>query len=193
MAFAILHFNGNGVFNPPSPAAIKQIQAQKHHLTIKDQKIKANYFRTDFFENPLGHGRSRRKVCFPVAPEVGRNSLTLRQPGVRVWSDVRGKIQPKKLKLMLFFSSPNGARTMRSGVYATVHARSLRFILALGVTASIPCLKITAAPTSGTGNSLRLSITTAITSSDCPCLSEVCSHLGNNEMTMFALIENSWL
>ena len=68
------------------------------------QKINAHFFCTKFFENPLGHGRSRQnrgrphqKWVFPAALVMGRNFLTPGHPSVRVGNVRREKFGPPKL------------------------------------------------------------------------------------------------
>ena len=65
-----------------------QYQVPPQNVYGRDRKINANFSNTKVFENPSGHGRPHqnrgrphRKVCFPVAPVVGRNSLTPAQFG----------------------------------------------------------------------------------------------------------------
>ena len=83
-----------GIFNP---------NHSSHDLFVRGQKINANFFCANFFENPSGHGRPRQKlwtstpeVFFLAVLPMGRNFLTPRHPGVRV-RNVRGKSGPKSL------------------------------------------------------------------------------------------------
>ena len=75
----------------------------------RGQKINANFFCTEFFENPSGHGRPHRKSwksapksAFFCGPGDGENFVTQGRPGVRV-RNVRGKSGPKSLCLCCFF------------------------------------------------------------------------------------------
>ena len=77
---------------------------------FRGQKINANFFGKEFFDNPSGHGRPRRKSwtsapksAFSCGPSGGEK-LFAGHPGVRV-RNVRRKSGPKSLCLCCFFFS----------------------------------------------------------------------------------------